>query len=111
MFRNFKTVPFVIFGRGCFSQLNDIIKKQQKTPDAFMIFMVDDVFNEGHLREKIPLRDQDHLIWVNVDDEPNTTYVDQLTRSVHQLSGDLPAGIIGIGGGARWILQRLYPSC
>jgi len=106
MFRNFKTVPFVVFGRGCFSQLNDIVKKQRKATGAFMIFMVDDVFTDSHLREKISLQDQDHLIWINVDDEPKTTYVDQLTRSVHQLSGDLPAGIIGIGGGSTMDLAK-----
>ncbi|KKK58951.1 hypothetical protein LCGC14_3039270, partial [marine sediment metagenome] len=106
MFRNFKTVPFVVFGRGCFDQLNDIVKKQRKATDTFMIFMVDDVFTDSHLREKISLQDQDHLIWINVDDEPKTTYVDQLTRSVHQLSDDLPVGVIGIGGGSTMDLAK-----
>ncbi|MFQ5483805.1 MAG: iron-containing alcohol dehydrogenase family protein [Desulfobacterales bacterium] len=106
MFRNFKTVPFVIFGRGCFSQLNDILKKQRKATGSFIIFMVDDVFTDSHLRERIPLQIQDHLIWINVTDEPKTTYVDQITRSIERLSDDLPAAIIGIGGGSTMDLAK-----
>ena len=39
---------------------------------------------------------------VNVDDEPKTGYVDELTLKVKAFKSDLPCAIIGIGvGGIR----------
>jgi 3-deoxy-alpha-D-manno-octulosonate 8-oxidase len=39
-------------------------------------------------------------MWVNVDHEPKTEYVDLLTQNVKKISDELPNGIIGIGGGS-----------
>ena len=104
MFRNFKTVERIIFGRGCFNQLGDILA-EQRTPDRpCVVFLVDDVFIRHPLKDRLPLHDHDLLIWVNVDDEPKTKYVDQLTDQVRKAMAakkmTLPAGVIGIGGGA-----------
>ena len=106
MFRNFKTVSRVIFGRGCFAQLSDILDDQRKGADTRMVFLVDDAFKERPLRERIPLGDADQLIWVNVDHEPTTRYVDQLTLQVKEAKGRLPSGVIGIGGGSTMDLAK-----
>lgn len=100
MFRNFKMVSYVVFGRGCFNQLDDILAEQRKRSDSFMVFLVDDVFLESTFKERVPLKDRDMLIWVNVDDEPKTAYVDSLTQKVKNFSSLLPDGVIGIGGGS-----------
>lgn len=76
MFRNFKLVPNVIFGRGCFSQLDEIIEKQRQNNDAWVVFVTDDVFRGKTLEKRIPLHEKDLVLWVNVDDEPKTKYVD-----------------------------------
>lgn len=100
MFRNFKMVSYVIFGRGCFNQLSEILGERKKTEDAFMVFLMDDVFQKSEMQERLPLKERDKLIWVNVDHEPKTTYVDEITRKVQRFSDRLPDGIIGIGGGS-----------
>jgi len=76
-----------------------------------MVFLVDDVFLPGKLAGRIPLHDRDLLLWVNVDDEPKTIYVDELTRKVKAFcleSGPnlLPGGVIGIGGGSTLDLAK-----
>jgi 3-deoxy-alpha-D-manno-octulosonate 8-oxidase len=104
MFRNFKTVERIVFGRGCFNQLGDILDQQRTAQRPSIVFLVDDALTEKPLKDRLPLQDHDLLIWVNVDDEPKTVYVDQLTSQVRQAMAnkrmDLPAGVIGIGGGS-----------
>ena len=79
---------------------------QRKGADTRMVFLVDDAFKERPLRERIPLGDADQLIWVNVDHEPTTRYVDQLTLQVKEAKGRLPSGVIGIGGGSTMDLAK-----
>lgn len=106
MFRNFKMVSNVLFGRGCFNQLDQILAGWRKTQDAWIVFVVDDVFTESDLEKRIPLQDADMLLRVNVDDEPTTAYVDSLTAQVRQFNPVLPSGVIGIGGGSTMDLAK-----
>lgn len=110
MFRNFKTIDRIVFGRGCFDQLKDILSEQRSKDRPAMVFVVDDVFNNKPLKERLPLQDNDLVLWVNVDDEPKTKYVDQLTDQVRQAMAtngmDLPSGVIGIGGGSSMDLAK-----
>ena len=49
MFRNFKTVERIVFGRGCFNQLDDILARQRTARRPSVVFLVDDVFIEKPL--------------------------------------------------------------
>ena len=100
MFRNFKMVSYVVFGRGCFNQLDDILAEKRKSEDSYMVFLVDDVFLKSPFKDRVPVKDPDTLMWVNVDHEPKTEYVDRLTQNVKKNSDELPDGIVGIGGGS-----------
>ncbi len=110
MFRNFKMVSKVVFGRGCVSQLGEILNEQRHSDKAVMVFLVDDVFETGALKDRLPIKAKDLLIWVNVDDEPKTSYVDQLTTQIKkQMVGRHdrhPSGVIGIGGGSAMDLAK-----
>lgn len=100
MFLNIKSVDRVLFGRGSFDHLDDILKPQRSQADSFMVFVVDDVFKGSHLERQVPVHGQDLRLWVNVDEEPTTWYVDDLTDSIKKYDKRLPAGVIGIGGGS-----------
>jgi 3-deoxy-alpha-D-manno-octulosonate 8-oxidase len=93
-------VSYVVFGRGCFNQLDSILAQRRRSDDSFMVYMVDDVFQNNSLKNRIPVKNKDQLIWVNVDDEPKTRHVDMLTQTIKDASNRLPDGIIGIGGGS-----------
>ncbi len=106
MFRNFKMVSRVVFGRGCFNQLDDILAEKRVDDNSFVVFLVDDVFENSALKGRLPIEHRDLVIWVNVYDEPKTSYVDALTERVRAYASDLPAGIIGIGGGSTMDLAK-----
>jgi 3-deoxy-alpha-D-manno-octulosonate 8-oxidase len=96
--KNIQLVDKMIFGSGSFDQLGDIV--DAKRTDSFMVFLVDDYFEETKLPERIPARKQDRVVFVNVDLEPKTTVVDGLRDSILQITGKAPDGVIGIGGGS-----------
>ena len=100
MYRNFSIVPNIIFGRGAFNQLGDIIAPQRVTKGSYFVFVVDDVFEGKPLESRLPLDGNDLLLRVNVDDEPKTVYIDQLVEQIRNYSGIIPDGIVGIGGGS-----------
>lgn len=100
MYRNFSIVPNIIFGRGAFNQLGDIIAPQRITKDSYFVFVVDDVFEGKPLESRLPLDGNDLLLRVNVDDEPKTTYIDQLVVQIRNYNEIIPDGIVGIGGGS-----------
>jgi len=106
VFKNLALVSRVVYGRGCFEQLDGILGEARGVHGDSMIFLVDDVFRDNPLSGRVPLRDSDHLVWVNVDVEPKTTYVDELTADSRELVGGQPAGVIGIGGGSTMDLAK-----
>jgi len=93
-------VSRVAFGRGSFNQLDGLLVEKRNGSESFMLFLVDDVFSDSQLRDRIPLRNHDLLLWVSVDDEPQTAYVDELTAQVRAHSNRLPDVVVGIGGGS-----------
>lgn len=99
MYRNFAIVPKIIFGRGCFNQLDDILK-DKRNDNGYMVFVVDDVFKSGPIAKRIPQRGNDRLLYVNVDNEPKTNYIDELVGIIKAYGLGLPDGVIGIGGGS-----------
>lgn len=103
-FRNFKMVSYVVYGRGSFNQLDEILAPQRRA-DAPMIFLVDHYFIGKPLLNRIPLRGSDKIIFADVTYEPKTTQVDQLARELKDEFGTI-SGIIGIGGGSTMDLAK-----
>src|SRR6476660_3009432 len=103
-FRNFKMVGYVVYGRGCFNQLDEILAPQRKG-DLPMIFLVDHFFEGKELLNRIPVRGKDKVILADVTYEPKTTYVDKLAASLKDEFGKV-SGVIGIGGGSTLDLAK-----
>lgn len=99
-YKNFPMVPRVIFGRGSFNQLNDIIAPKRLNIKAPFIFLVDDVFkNNRWLISRINLSYDDRIIYISSKEEPKTSQVDALVEEIILSTKARPSGIIGIGGG------------
>src|SRR5476649_2654669 len=98
-FRNFKMVDYVVYGRGSFDQLDEILSPKRKS-DAPMIFLVDHFFSNGNhpLVARVPVRGKDKIIFVDVTYEPKTKQVDALAQQLKEEFGAI-SGVIGIGGG------------
>jgi 3-deoxy-alpha-D-manno-octulosonate 8-oxidase len=97
-FRNFKMVSYVVYGRGSFDQLDEILAPERKG-EAPMIFLLDQFFENKPLAGRIPLRGKDRIVLADTRYEPKTSYVDQLAAGLKQDFGTV-SGVIGIGGGS-----------
>ncbi len=99
-YRNFPMVPKVVFGKGSFDQLEQILAAERKDRAPF-IFIVDDIFeNQQSLVDRITLNFNDKLIFASTIEEPKTTQVDEIVKKIRTEYKELPSGIIGIGGGS-----------
>ena len=68
--------------------------------DVFFLFVVDAYFKGKDLESRIPAKDGDEVIFIDVDPyEPTTDQVDDLRDRILQEKG-IPSGVVGIGGGS-----------
>jgi 3-deoxy-alpha-D-manno-octulosonate 8-oxidase len=103
-FKNLKLVDYVVYGRGAFNQLDEILAPRRK--DNFpMIFFLDHYFIGKPLAGRIPLRGKDKIVYVDVTHEPKTKQVDALAAELKAEFGEV-SGIIGIGGGSAMDLAK-----
>ncbi len=103
-FRNFKMVDYVVYGRGSFNQLDEILAPNRKGA-APMIFLVDHFFEGKPLVQRIPLTGKDKIVFADVTHEPKTKQVDALAASLREEFGTV-SGIVGIGGGSTMDLAK-----
>ena len=103
-FRNFKMVGYVVYGRGSFNQLDEILAPHRKAGAPF-IFLTDHFFEGKELPGRIPLRGRDKIVFADVTQEPKTSYVDTLANRIKDEFGTV-SGVIGIGGGSAMDLAK-----
>lgn len=103
-FRNFKMVDYVVYGRGSFDQLSEIIEPHRKK-GAPMIFLIDHFFEGKSLPSRVPLQQNDKIIFADVTHEPKTKQVDALAKQLKDEFGNI-SGVIGIGGGSTMDLAK-----
>lgn len=98
--RNFPMVPKVVFGSGCFDQLSIILEIKRKENAPF-IYLVDDVFeNKDGFKKRIPLSENDKILFISTEEEPKTSQVDAIVSELKRSFNELPSGVVGIGGGS-----------
>lgn len=98
-YRNFPMVPRVIYGRGSFGQLADILLPRRRNSEAPFIFLVDDFFEGSTFENRIPWLFNDRIIYVSAEEEPKTDQVNTLVSKIKADFEEVPSGIVGIGGG------------
>ena len=93
-------VSRVVYGRGSFNQLDEIIAPKRQGRHAPFIYYVDDIFKGNHwLTSRISLSYNDKIIYVPTKEEPKTSQIDQYVEDLILEFSEKPSGIIGIGGG------------
>ncbi|MCP3892425.1 MAG: iron-containing alcohol dehydrogenase [Desulfobulbaceae bacterium] len=100
MYRNFSIVPNIMFGRGSFNQLGEVLTPLRVTADSYVVYVLDDVFKGKELESRLPVEGKDLILHVNVDEEPKTSYIDALVEQVEGYNEMKPDCIVGLGGGA-----------
>ena len=99
-YKNYPMVSRVVYGRGSFNQLNEVLSPKRLSSKAPFIFLVDDVFKgKSWLTSRIPLSYDDKLHYISAKEEPKTSQVDELVEQIILTYKERPSGIIGIGGG------------
>jgi 3-deoxy-alpha-D-manno-octulosonate 8-oxidase len=106
MYRNLRIVPQLIFGRGSVRQLGDILAAQRNNGHPAAVFLIDRVHEGKVFVQQLSAEKDDLVIFVNVDVEPKTSYVDELTRRVKDSSSLEPCALVGIGGGSTLDLAK-----
>ncbi|MCB0791270.1 MAG: iron-containing alcohol dehydrogenase [Flavobacteriales bacterium] len=100
LFRNFKSVTKTCYGRGSFGKLGEILEPQRTANEGFMVFVVDDYFEDKpDFVQRIPEQEGDEIHFISTLEEPTTELIDKLRDDILSRRG-LPAGIVGIGGGS-----------
>jgi 3-deoxy-alpha-D-manno-octulosonate 8-oxidase len=100
MYKNFKNIDKVVFGRGSFSTMESILAERRNENAGFFLFVVDNYFKGKDLEARLPALPQDVVKFIDVDPhEPTTEQIDILRDEVLASKG-LPAGVVGIGGGS-----------
>lgn len=100
MYKNLRIVPHLVYGRGSLSQLGDILATRGTGTGCPVIYLIDDVHEGKAFVEALPVQSKDLIVFVNVDDEPKTGYVDELTQRVKDFSNRQADAVVGIGGGS-----------
>jgi 3-deoxy-alpha-D-manno-octulosonate 8-oxidase len=100
MWRNFKGINKCVFGQGAFKQLEAILSQLKTHSHQPLVFLLDDHFENKDLHKRIPAKNKDIIILINVDDEPSTMKVDALVEEIKTRLPELPASVVGIGGGS-----------
>ena len=106
MYRNLRVVPQLMFGRGSVRQLGDILAARRKDSSAPTVFLIDRVHEGKDFVRQLPAAASDLVIFVNVDTEPKTVYVDELTRRAQEFSSQQACAVVGIGGGSTMDLAK-----
>jgi 3-deoxy-alpha-D-manno-octulosonate 8-oxidase len=105
-YKNLRVVPQLIFGRGSIRQLGDVLANKRTDTATPSVFLIDDVLEERSWVHHLPVHANDLIIFVNVDVEPKTSYVDDLTMRVKDFSNRMPDALVGIGGGSTMDLTK-----
>ncbi len=100
MFRNYKAIGRVLYGRNSFDQLDDLLGELRVEKNSYVLFLLDVYFEGKEFMKRVPLHAQDILKIIEVKDEPKTKIVDAIVAEVKSLNKGLPVSVVGIGGGS-----------
>jgi 3-deoxy-alpha-D-manno-octulosonate 8-oxidase len=93
---NSKNVLHYCFEKGAINYLGRLLENRR---DTYVVFFVDAFFKGSELESKLPILNNDKLIFVETINEPKTSYINEYRDILKAYSTNLPTAIVGIGGG------------
>jgi len=88
----------VLFAKGSFSRLPEILKERQKIAPGFIVFFIDHFFVKNQVLD-IPSSYDDESFVVDSTHEPKTEDIDSIVCELKKRGKTNPSAIVGIGGG------------
>ena len=96
---NSKNVLNYMFGQGAIDHLESILKKK-KSENDYVIYYIDEYFEESKLVNKLPIKSDDEIFFVQTKDEPKTEFINNFRDLLVGKNKNNPKAIVAIGGGA-----------
>lgn len=96
--KNSKNVLHYIFGKDALEELETILN-QKNTNDGYCVYYIDEFFQGSSLLQKLPIKQDDEIFFVQTVDEPKTSHINAFRDALLQKQKPSPAAIIAIGGG------------
>jgi 3-deoxy-alpha-D-manno-octulosonate 8-oxidase len=95
---NSKNVLKYMFGKGAIDNLESILKNK-KSKNEYVIYYVDEYFQNNELVNKLPIKKEDEIFFVNTKEEPKTTFINNYRDILLEKNKTNPKAIVAIGGG------------
>jgi 3-deoxy-alpha-D-manno-octulosonate 8-oxidase len=99
-----RSVQFLHFGTNQSALLQERVDLRRKEVSGPVVWIVDSVFKSIELKVNLPKFDSDIWIWADTQSEPTVELVDQYSEIVRY--SELPAAIVGVGGGSTLDLAK-----
>ncbi len=101
MYRNAKNVGYYMIGKGALTQLGDLLTTRRQAQDGPAVFFLDHCFEGKNLANRLPVEQEDIVVYVDTTAEPTTDSVDGYTARVREfLDGRMPCALLAFGGGS-----------
>ena len=96
---NSKNVLKYMFGKGAIENL-DTILDTIPSENNYIVYYIDEYFKDKDLINKLPIKDNDELFFVQTKDEPKTQFINKFRDVLVERNKNNPKTIVAIGGGA-----------
>jgi len=95
---NSKNILNYMFGKGAIENLGEILDKK-KSQNNYVIYYIDEYFQDNELINKLPIKNNDEIFYVETKDEPKTQYINRYRDILIEKNKNKPKAIVAIGGG------------
>lgn len=99
MISNSKNILNYMFSKGAIGNLGSILDAR-KTNNDYVVYYIDEFFQNSALISKLPICEDDELFYVQTKDEPKTQFINKFRDILVEKNKNSPKVIVAIGGGA-----------
>ena len=97
--KNIKNIKNYLFGENCINYLDKLLLNRQINDSSYTIYYIDEFFQNSDLINKLPIKSQDEVFYVQTQYEPKTSYINEYKNTLIKRKKTNPTSIVAIGGG------------